>query len=206
LQLRGELVKALQMCDAALRLDPGNEDVLLAMELVRHGEQALTSEPPAPEIAPEEAAEREEMADTVRQIAHTFEQEQRVWQAEQIPAQPDDPVALAVSRAQDALAEEIFREDEDEPPAAGSAGLSKLERDALLGQGMDFQARGQTRQAISCYEKAIAGGLRLPAALFTLGLLYLEEGQAAKAKQAFARAAQDSSYIQAIRLAWQKQS
>lgn len=206
LQLRGEKEKALQMCEAALRLDPENEDVLLAMDLVRHGEQALASEPPAPEIGLEEAAEREEMAETVRQIAQTFEQEQRLWQAEQAPAQPDDPLAQAMSRAQDALAEEIFREDEDELAGPSGAGLSKLERDALLGQGMDFQARGQTRQAITCYEKAIAGGLRLPAALFTLGLLYLQDGQRAKAKQAFARAAQDSSYIQAIRRAWQQTS
>lgn len=202
LQLRGEKEKALQMCQAALRLDPENADVFLAMDLVRHGEQALASEPPAPEIEPEEAAERREMAETVRQIAHTFEQEQRLWQAERAPAQPDDPVAMAASRAQDALAEEIFREDEDDLAAGGT--LSKLERDALLGQGMDFQARGQTRQAITCYERAIAGGVRLPAALFTLGLLYLEDGQRDRAKQAFARAAQDSSYIPAIRLAWQK--
>lgn len=203
LQLRGEQDKALQMCQAALRLDPGNEDVLLAMELVQHGEQALESASPEPEIAPEEAAEREEMAETVRQIAQTFEQEQRLWQAERAPSQPDDPVALAISRAQDALAEEIFREDEDDRTGGP---LSKLERDALLGQGMDFQARGQTRQAITCYEKAIAGGLRLPAALFTLGILYLEDGQRDRAKQLFARAAQDSSYIPAIRLAWQKHS
>lgn len=202
LQLRGEQEKALQMCQAALRLDPDNEDVLLAMELVRHGEQALESAPTEPEIEPQEVAEQEEMAETVRQIAHTFEQEQRNWQAEQAPVRPDDPVALAASRAQDALAEEIFQEDED--GHAGAGPLSKLERDALLGQGMDFQARGQTKQAIICYEKAITGGLRLPAALFTLGLLYLEVGQRDRAKRAFARAAQDSSYIPAIRLAWQK--
>ena len=68
---------------------------------------------------------------------------------------------------------------------------------------MDFQAR--TNQAGDhCYEKAIAGGLRLPAALFTLGILYLEDGSD-RAKQ-LSRAAQDSSYIPAIRLAWQKHS
>jgi tetratricopeptide (TPR) repeat protein len=204
LVLRGEKEKALQMCQAALRLHPDNEDVLLAMELVRHGDRAIVSEPPpAPAIPSEEAAEREEMAETVRQIAQTFEEEQRSWRAEQRSLQPDDPVALAASRAQDALAEEIFRED-DLSPIKRSSALSKLERDALLGQGMDFQARGQPKQAITCYEKAIAGGLRLPAALFTLGLLYLEDGRRAEAKQAFARAAQDSSYLPAIRLAWQR--
>lgn len=107
--------------------------------------------------------------------------------------------------AQDELAEEIFRDDEDEIlDQRGPQRLSKLERDALIGQGMDFQARGEIGQAIACYERAIAGGLRLPAALFTLGTLYLKQGERGKARQAFARAAQDSRYVRAMKLAWQR--
>jgi tetratricopeptide (TPR) repeat protein len=45
LQMRGESDKALEMCRAALRLDPDNEDVRVAMHLVTHGEKALAEEP-----------------------------------------------------------------------------------------------------------------------------------------------------------------
>jgi tetratricopeptide (TPR) repeat protein len=204
LQMRGETNKALQMCRAALRLDPGNEDVLLAIDLVRHGDTAGPAAP-EPAVAPEEAAEREQMAETVRQIAYAFEQERQHWQAEQAPSGSDDLVTLAARRAQDELAEEIFRDDEEEVTGVrDDERLSKLERDALIGQGMDFQARGQPEQAIACYERAILGGLRIPAALFALGLLYLEVGDRGKARQAFARAAKDGSYVEAIKLAWQQ--
>lgn len=201
LQMRGEQRRALQMCEAALRLDPENEDVLMAMELVRHGEKALEEEKAVEVAAPppsEEATEADEMAETVRQIAEAFEEERKSWQREQVRAQADDPVAQALRRAQDELAEEIFREED----ASEAGTLSKLERDALIGQGMDFQARGQGRRAITCYEKAVAGGLALPGAYFTLGALYLEQGERARAQKAFKRAARDQGYVPAIRLAW----
>ena len=203
LQMRGEPEKALQMCRAALRLDPDNEDVLMAMELVREGEAALEREKETAseeEAAPQE--EVDEMAQTVRQIAEVFEEERKSWQAEQEPAAPDEPVAAAVRRAQSELAEEIFREEEDEDALYGAGdGLSKLERDALIGQGIDYQARGQADRAIDCYERAVAGGLNLSAAHFTLGVLYLKEEQIDKARKAFARAARDTSYRPAIRAA-----
>lgn len=215
LQMQGESQKALQMCRAAMRLDPDNEDVLMAIELVRQGEAALGSEEEAgvaaagadgvavadKAAAPQE--EEDEMAHTVRQIAELFEEERRSWQSEQEPAAPDDPVAAAVRRAQNELAEEIFRDEEDEDAlyGAGDEGLSKLERDALIGQGIDFQARDRAARAIDCYERAVAGGLNLAAAHFTLGVLYLREGQSEKARKALARAARDTSYRSAIRAA-----
>jgi tetratricopeptide (TPR) repeat protein len=206
LQMRGEAGKALEMCRAALRLDPGNEDVLLAMDLVRHGEAAVA---PAPEPSPppvEEPTEREQMAETVRQIAHVFEEERRTWQSAQVTAVLEDPIAHAVRIAQDELSEEIFRDDDEVLDQRASGMLSKLERDALIGQGMDFQARGETAQAIACYERAIAGGLRLPAALFTLGILYLQAGEHDKARRTFGRAAQDPRYVKPMKLAWQSRS
>lgn len=202
LQGRGQAEKALQMCHAALRLDPGNEDVLMAMKLVQQGEDALreAEEPPLP--AGEEQ-EREEMAETVRQIATAFEDERRYWQQERQAVADDDPVAAAMRRAQDELAEEIFREEEDEADfyGVGPDGLSKLERDALIGQAIDFQSRGEAENAITCYEKAIAGGLRLPAAYFTLGLLYLEQDRLRHARAAFLRAGQDVAYRPPIKQA-----
>ena len=203
LQMRGEQQKALQVCQAALRLDPDSEDVQMAMELVRHGEAALEEEPVEPEPEPvtsEAEREREEMAETVRQIASAFEEERRHWQLTQQRAERGEPVAVAVRHAQDELAEEIFREeDEEELYGVGKAGMSKLERDAFIGQGMDFQARGQMERAIDYYERAINGGLDLPAAYFTVGMLYIELGESRRARQAFARAARNPAYHTAIR-------
>jgi len=203
LQMRGEPEKALQMCRAALRLDPENEDVMMAMELVRRGEAALEREEEAAAGAAEPQVGEGEMAETVRQITEAFEEERKSWQSVQEPAKPDDPVTAAVRRAQNELAEEIFRDEEDEDAlyGAGADGLSKLERDALIGQGIDFQARGEVARAIDCYEQALAGGLNLAAAHFTLGILYLEQKQSHRARRAFARAARDSSYRPAIRAA-----
>lgn len=206
LQGRGEVEKALQMCHAALRLDPGNEDVLMAMKLVQQGEDALREPEPQPEELPlpeDEELEREEMAETVRQIATAFEDERRYWQQERQAVADDDPVAAAMRRAQDELAEEIFREEEDETDfyGVGPDGLSKLERDALIGQAIDFQSRGEAENAITCYEKAIAGGLRLPAAYFTLGLLYLQQDRLRHARAAFLRAGKDVAYRPPIKQA-----
>lgn len=205
LQMRGEIEKALQMCHAALRLDPGNEDVIMAMKLVREGEAALREVEPEPEPEPlsEEDREREAMAQTVRQIATVFEEERRHWQMDQPEAGQDDLVAQMLRRAQDELAEEIFREEEGDADlyGVGEKGLSKLERDALVGQGIDFQTRGEIRQAIACYEKAIVGGLRLPGAFFTIGILYLEQNDMRRARAAFARAGQDLAYRPAIKTA-----
>ena len=204
LQMQDEKQKALQMCRAALRLDPDNEDVHMAMDLVLHGEEALREkEEEAAEQAPPTAEEREqeEIAETVRQIAHAFEEERRQWQRTQAKARPDDAVSIASRRAQEELAEEIFREEgEGDLYAGGDGGLSKLERDALIGQGMDFQQRGEVDNAIQCYEKAVKGGLHLPAAFFTLGLLYLERDELRKARTALGRAGkEDVNYRPAIR-------
>lgn len=202
LQMQGEKNQALQMCQAALRLDPGNEDVLVALELVKHGEDAFrTGEgtlPPEPAKATE-AEEEDDVTRTVRQMATILETEKEAWHLEQEKPQPADALSAARRRAQDELAEEIFREEEENEFGPGPAGLSKLERDALIGQGIDFQMRGETEQAIQCYERAVAGGLDLAGAHFTLGLLYLETEQTKDARRAFAKAARDSSYRPAVR-------
>jgi hypothetical protein len=112
-------------------------------------------------------------------------------------------VAAALRRAQDDLAEEIFREEEDEEAFYGSGptALSKLERDALIGQGMDLQARGQIEDAITVYGKAIAGGLRLPAAYFTVGVLLMRHGRPAAGRRALELASRNSRYRTASELA-----
>ena len=180
------------MCQAALRLDPENEDVLKAFELIQRGPEAYApkEEEPAREKTPP-AEEVDEMETLVRQMATAFEAERAA--APKDKPGPADPVETARRRAQDQLAEEIFRDEEEDEPVGQ---LSKLERDALIGQGMDFEMRGQLADAITCYEKAVAGGLTLPAVHFTLALLYLNSGEADQAREAFAAAANDPSYRQ----------
>ena len=204
LQMRGENKKAMQMCQAALRLDPGNDDVLTAVELIRHGDSAF-DEPEEEEeptvstgLSAEEQAEADSLTETVRQMAAIFEAErnqQVVTEQEEVNV----PVEKARRLAQEELAAELFRE-EDEAEASAN-GLSKLERDALLGQAMDFETRGHIDDAIGCYQRAIKGGLQLPAAYFMLGLLYINDERPDEAKKILALAAKNPTYLQASKLA-----
>lgn len=204
LQMRGENKKALQMCQAALRLDPGNDDVLTAVELIRHGESAfetpVVEEEPAvaPGLSAEEQAEADSLTETVRQMAAIFEAE-RTQQVVSEREHVSDPIEKAHRLAQEELAAELFREEDEAHEAV--SGLSKLERDALLGQAMDFETRGHIDDAISCYQRAINGGLRLTAAYFMLGLLYIKNQQRAEAAKILSLAAKNPSYHQASQLA-----
>lgn len=204
LQEQGDNKKALQMCQAALRLDPENKDVLTAVDLIRHGEAAYAEPEPettvVPGISAEEQAEADALTETVRQMAAIFEAEARSQPVK--PTQPlsSDPVDVARRLANEQLAEEIFREEDSSDLTA--SGLSKLERDALIGQALDFEGREQVEDAITCYEKAIGGGLRMPAAFFNLGLLYLQQKDLQKAKRALGYAIKDNHYKEASRLAF----
>lgn len=205
LDSRGEKKQALQMCKAAMRLDPDNDAVLKAVDLIRYGEAAAPEpepimvlkavEPASP--AASEFGEEVSLIDTVRQMAAVLEAErQQIARPAQVQA---DPVQTASRLAQEQLAAEIFRDEEDEDLLYGAGdGLSKLERDALVGQAIDFQSRGQLAEAVTCYEKAIRGGLDLAAAHFTLGLLHMHVGQQAAAQASLKRAAQDSAYAVAV--------
>ena len=204
LQVQGDNKKALQMCQAALRLDPDNKDVLTAVDLIRHGEAAY-AEPEAEQtvvagISEEEQAEADALSETVRQMAAIFEAEAKNQPEQPVHTLSNDPVHVARRLAQEQVAEEIFREEDESDMEA--AGLSKLERDALLGQAVDFESRDQVSDAIECYEKAIGGGLRMPAAFFNLGLLYLKKADLAKAKRAFGHAVKDNNYREASKLAF----
>ena len=95
-------------------------------------------------------------------------------------------------------AENLSEEEEDSEAANG---LSKLERDALLGQAMDFEVRGHLDDAINCYQRAIRGGLKLPAAYFMLGLLYANNQQMTEARKVLAMAAKNPVYLQASKMA-----
>lgn len=192
LQMQGEDKKALQMCRAALRLDPDSPDVITAIDLIRKGaaEYNRVEEEEEEEEVEETAAVKtadEDLPSMVRQMARAFEADRApVVTSTKTASALDDARALA----QNQLAEEIFRDEDDDD--AGS--LSKLERDALIGQAMDYESRNQMENAIGCYERAIVGGLKLSSAYFSLGLLYKNNNQPDKAIRALQMAAKDPAY------------
>lgn len=196
LQVQGEREQALQMCGAALRLEPDSQDVRTAVALIRHGDRAFA--------AGEEEEKREEtavvekpdsIATALRQMANALESQTADWRAKQAAPTGGDPVERARQLAQTQLAEEIFRDEEDAGEEMGE--MSKLERDALLGQGIDFQTRGVAAEAIRCYEQVVAAGLRLPALFYTLGYLYVQQQQMEPAQRHLTVAAQSQLYAEA---------
>lgn len=198
LQERGNSRKALQMCQAAQRLDPENDDVLMAVKLILGGEAALAEPAETAEEEPFISESQDGITQMVRQMASVFAAEQEAKQAAQTKPEALGPVEKAHRLAQDLLAAEVFREEDDAPSGAG---LSKLERDALIGQGLDFEARDNVDDAVRCYEKAIHGGLRSPAAFFALGLLYLKQNRRDVAQKALAFAARDAAFREVSNLA-----
>ncbi len=201
LDMQGDSKKALQMCRAAMRLDPENQDIITAVKLIQHGAAAYPDpeEEEAPAQVEQEEAEDEEdsIFTAVRQMASVLESEKESWGLES-SNNNEDPVQAAKTMAQEQLAEELFR-DEDDDDFGGNGGMIKLERDALIGQGIDFEARGEIGRAIASYEKAIAGGLDLPAAYFTVGMLHIENGDAAAAAEMFDKAIDDERYLPAVK-------
>jgi tetratricopeptide (TPR) repeat protein len=195
LQMQGEKQKAMQMCRAALRLDPGNSDVLTAVDLIQRGEEAYRdAEEDETEVVPV-ARPAGTLVDAIRQMANIFELEQQRPQPPPSKPTAGNPVEDAYRLAQEQLAEEIFRDEEDEDLLYGGAnGLSKLERDALIGQGIDYQSRGRAGEAITCYEKALAGGLNLPAVYFTLAVLYNQQHRPVDARRMLVQAAREPQY------------
>jgi tetratricopeptide (TPR) repeat protein len=72
--------------------------------------------------------------------------------------------------------------------------MSKLERDALISQALDYQTRGMINEAISIYERVIKGGVTSSAAHFNLGLLYQDKLRFEDAIREFQTVVQDSEY------------
>jgi tetratricopeptide (TPR) repeat protein len=203
LEMQGEKDKALYMCRSAMRLDPDNDDVMKAIDLIKRGAEYFDDDEDEVEILTEEpATEESELARTVRQIASVFESEISA-QATLTPkvTAVADPIAQARQIADDQLADEILRDEEDEEYSTTNEQMSKLQWDVHIGQAIDFQSRGQIEEAIQSLEKAITGGLNLSAGFFVLGLLYLENDEKGKAHQVLQVAAQDETYRQAVGLA-----
>lgn len=204
LSSRGQKESALKICAAAGRLEPDNPDVPAAIELIEKGAAAfdLPEEDDEDEVTPVEPHrtddEQNSMFSAVKQMATILESS-----GAEAKSQTGDlsksPAERGFSQAQEDLANELFGDGDDEASDFSNAGMLKLERDALIGQAIHYQERGDVAQAIAYYEKAISGGLDLPAAWYMLGILHLQNDSEVAAYQALDRAGSDERYTAAIR-------
>lgn len=191
--MRGEKEKAIQVCRAALKLDPRNADVLTAVELIQQGEEFFFDEEEV--LPPSREEQTESVTDKVQRMAEILEAEQAEMRAVQDRRGGGTPGQLALQVAREQLAKEIFEEDEDEESFFDSGkSMSKLERDALISQALDFQTRDMVDEAVSCYERAIEGGATSTAAHYCLGYLYQERGQQNEAIRELQIAMADPAY------------
>ena len=147
-QRSGHFQEAVEQVQAASALDPNDPDIFTAMELLR------ASQPPAAPPPPRKL-------DT------------SMWD---LPAESEEeargsPVEMAREKALSDLAGSLF---EESAPARVTHALSKAEIDALIGQAIDYQTRGDVQNAISAYQRILSAGVEMPAANFNLGLLLQE--------------------------------
>ncbi|MFZ0548206.1 MAG: tetratricopeptide repeat protein [Candidatus Promineifilaceae bacterium] len=171
-QQKGDLKQALETCQASLKLDPRNAEVLTAIELLQQGEEISV------EAGDENAAP----------VSISELQEDEPEQSGEISSPVQDAQRMALEQ----LAEELFEEEEESP--IRQQGMSKLERDALISQALDYQTRGLINEAISTYEQVIKGGVTSTAAHFNLGLLYQDKLRFEDAIREFQIAVQDNEY------------
>ena len=203
LNAQGKKDNALKICEAAARLEPDNTDIQTAIELIEKGAAAfdLPEEDEEEEIGIELESQKpdEEHASVfsaVRQAADHLEAHGAEAKSQTGGLVEKNPAEIGLDLAREDLSEELFREEENE---FTQEGMLKLERDALIGQALHYQDRGDVDQAISYYERALEGGLNLPGAWYMIGTLYLQNDQEVAAFQAFEKAGADSRYSSAVR-------
>jgi tetratricopeptide (TPR) repeat protein len=166
------MAQAIETCQAALKLDPRNAEVLTAIELLQQGEMLTVDDGDDKPLPP--------------LISDSEENE------EPVELEISSPVQDAQRMALEQLAEELFEEEEE--TTAQPQGMSKSERDTFISQALDFQTRGMLNEAISTYERVIKGSVSSTAAHFNLGLLYQDKLRFEDAIREFQIAVQDNEY------------
>lgn len=205
LNAQGKKDSALKICAAAQRLEPDNPDIGTAIELIEKGaaafdlpEEEEEEDLVAAEAEPEDPEEDySSMFTAVRQAADHLEANGAEAKSQTGELSEKTAADQGLELAREDLSEELFREDEENE--FSQEGMLKLERDALIGQALHYQDRGDISRAISLYEKATAGGLNIAGAWFMLGTLYLQNEQEVAAFQAFEKAGADERYSAAVR-------
>lgn len=118
---------------------------------------------------------------------------------------PGSLLTAALSLAQWQLTQEVRRLPMPVGTMPGGSAENKdnvhhVLRHGALQHALYHETRGNAGGAVIAYERAVAYGLRLPAAFFALGLLYRLVGREPDARCVLRLAAQDPFYRQAVTL------
>ncbi|MBN1315108.1 MAG: tetratricopeptide repeat protein [Anaerolineales bacterium] len=198
-QSKGNVREAARVCKAALELDPGNNDVLAAVDLLRRG--VAVREPTTSVNSPSAVNLKKtgaSFARAVKAAVGAIEQDSVLgWSELDQELEEEEEEEISESLIQSAsqaavayLAEIIFGEDN----GSELKSLSKQDRNALVSNGISFQTHGEIDLAIEAYEKAIKGGVNAPAANFNLGTLYQEQNQLDRAIECFQKSLIDPEF------------
>jgi tetratricopeptide (TPR) repeat protein len=176
LQTEGKIDRAVEAVQRALRIIPGEKDAAQALRQLRQDE-------PLPDPLEPRGVTAPLRMDEVRDFIQADEPDElEIEDSEQA-----DPEAVAQTRALTILAGLVFEDqsdddDDDSAPVELSdltEGRISQERKQIgqprmlqyLGQAIDLQTRGNKRQAIQEYERAIQAGLDHPAIHYNLGIM-----------------------------------
>ncbi len=183
---------AIEMCQAALELDPRNPDILTAMELIEQGAADLSTED-------------EILVNLENLSAGSGDEAQLLGTAYatgivDVPDGDDHrgsgPMQHVRRLALEQLALGVFdyEDGDDGTTSSDAAGMSKIQRNTFISQGLDYQTRDMNDEAIGSFEKAITGGSNSAEIHFNLGVLYKEEKRLEDAIAQFDQANQDQEY------------
>ncbi|MEW6716012.1 MAG: tetratricopeptide repeat protein [Chloroflexota bacterium] len=184
----GQIEKALQSTEHALKVLPNNEDAKKVLAMVKANQMLPNPERPRGGTAPLRMAK-------VRQLGES--------EVEEVSEGGVDPVASARNKALTVLAGILFEQRLDDDTPEKHRGLlaltrgekelntGKIERTKIfmhLGQAVDLQTRGEDTRAVVELERAIGAGLQHPAAYFDFGMLLTEAGRLESAQRYLQRA------------------
>jgi len=179
-QRRGDLTRAFKLVEYAHKMMPENQEVRLALSMLRSNQQLPRPSRPAGGTGPVRMAKVREMESAQGERGSNIDSGM-------------DPIAEARQRAMVQLAGLLFDQAEENISSAPtrSRGLTALTRGLGIGEGseggdrtriilylsqaIDSQTMGDLNQAVVELEHALQLGLRPPSAYFDLGLLLKDE-------------------------------
>jgi tetratricopeptide (TPR) repeat protein len=175
LERHNRLLPALHLCHLALYLRPQDKAVAKAVEKTWHS--LIVGRTSTPTQSP--------TAESGRMSAAVL---------------PGSLLTAALSLAQWQLTQEVRRLPAPVDSSIPNTDVHHVLRHGALQHALYHETRGNAGGAVVAYERAIAYGLRMPAAFFALGLLYRLVGRESDARCVLRLAAQDPFYRQAVTL------
>lgn len=199
MQRQGDFGKAMEAAQRAQKLDPGDPEILVAIDTLRTG-----GELPEPEELTRTSRQRKREA---RPAFGPVEEPEPAWASGgKVPA---NPMEAARERALSSLASALFDLDEESETERSPQGM-KVTRSgtnpllgtrgnrpqiiANLGSGIDAQTRGDLDDAAAYYARALKAGLDHAAAHYTLATLYMDLKKYGEAVKHFKEASAHPEY------------